>query len=145
MRDSTQLVPEFHRAAGNSDPTIPTPPDKNLARLRLRLIREEYKEVRIELETLINHGHRMDLPAQLEVLKRLAKELADLRYVVEGTFAACGLDSLAIYEEVHRSNMSKFDGGLTDQRDDGKVLKGSHYRPPDMDAVVPGIIEGREP
>lgn len=125
-------VAEFHTAFGSDDPSVPTPPSKELANLRLRLIEEEYKEVRLELKQLALHAElNTPIDERLATLGRLLKELCDLRYVIEGCAEALGLgwDFEAAYEEVHRSNMSKAGGGV---RADGKILKGPDYAPPDM-------------
>lgn len=67
----------------------------------------------------------------------IAQELADVVYVAFGTALAYGIDLDAAVREVHRANMSKLgDDGRPVLRDDGKVLKGPHYRAPDMREAV---------
>lgn len=67
----------------------------------------------------------------------IAKEGADVAYVVAGTFVRYGIDLDAAVAEIHRSNMSKVDSdGSFHEREDGKVLKGHNYRPPDMSVAV---------
>jgi len=69
----------------------------------------------------------------------LAKELADLLYVVYGTAAAYGIPIDDVYREVHRSNMSKLGpDGKPIYREDGKVLKGPNYTPADIQKVLDG-------
>jgi predicted HAD superfamily Cof-like phosphohydrolase len=42
-----------------------------------------------------------------------------------------------VFEEIHRSNMSKLDAdGKPVRREDGKVLKSDLYFPPDIAAVL---------
>jgi predicted HAD superfamily Cof-like phosphohydrolase len=131
---------EFHEAFDLDRPS--TPPllaDEDLTRLRLRLIREEYEEVREELLALL----KAKTPQETnEVFLRLLKELCDLRYVVEGCAVAFGLDIEAAYLEVHRSNMSKLGADGKPVYDRGKVMKGPDYSPADMTLVVPPIIDG---
>ena len=58
-------------------------------------------------------------------------------YVTYGTAALLGIDLPAVFEEVHRSNMSKLGpDGRAVRRHDGKVLKGPSYRPPNLDHLV---------
>lgn len=133
------VVREFHRAYGQPHPTVPTPPDEQLIRLRLRLLKEEMKEVEQDLIALTQ---AKTLPEQLDGLTRLLKELCDLRYVTEGAAVAFGLDIDAAYAEVHRSNMSKLGAdGRPIYDEGGKVLKGPDYSPADMTKIVPQIIE----
>lgn len=86
--------------------------------LRIALIEEEFNEV-IEA---INWGD----PTQI------AKELADLVYVVVGTSLAFGYPFNETFGAVCESNLSKFDAeGHAIIRSDGKVLKGPHYVAPE--------------
>lgn len=133
------VVREFHLAFEQAAPDFPTPPDADTTRLRLRLIREKYEEVRSDFEALLRADR---LPEQLDAMRRLLKELADLRYVVEGTAVAFGLDIDGAFLETHRSNMSKLgEDGKPVKREDGKVLKGRNYTPADMTLFVPEIID----
>jgi phosphoribosyl-ATP pyrophosphohydrolase len=88
--------------------------------LRLELIGEEYKE--LVVASLNNN------------IVEIADALADLLYVIYGTGVAYGIDLEPIFNEVHRSNMSK----LTDCiiREDGKILKGPHYSPPVIEPLL---------
>lgn len=91
--------------------------------LRAELHREENRELCDELEA----GNRIGI----------AQELADVVYVAYGTAYSEGIDLDAVLREVHRANMSKVgaDGRFV-LREDGKVLKGSDYRAPDIAAVL---------
>lgn len=130
-------VREFHEAFGLERPDVPTLPEPELVRLRMRLISEEYKEVMADLARLNN---ARDTQQRLQVLRDLLKELADLRYVVEGAAVSFGLPIEEAYVEVHRSNMSKLGpDGRPIYDDGGKVLKGPSYSPADMAKFVPVI------
>lgn len=131
------VVREFHDAFGLPSADYPSVPSIEVLQLRMRLIDEEYKEVRAELVKLMRP---QTLGSQLEILRSLLKELADLRYVVEGAAVSLGLPIDAAYAEVHRSNMSKLGGdGKPIYRDDMKVLKGPNYTEADMAQFVPII------
>lgn len=135
------LVREFHEKYGLEHPQHPEPGNVELLRLRKRLITEEYREVATDFDKLIAlmaHGQpgadRVD--AILALLGSLLKELADLRYVLEGAAVSFGLDIDGAFEAVHESNMTK-----DPPRDGGKARKGADYVPPDMLVFVPAIIE----
>ena len=70
-------------------------------------------------------------------LNEIAKEAADLLYVVYGLGYAFGFPMDEVFSEVHRSNMSKLtvDGKVL-RRADGKVLKSDQYTPADIDKVL---------
>jgi predicted HAD superfamily Cof-like phosphohydrolase len=99
------------------------------------LIQEEFDE----LKHAMAHD---DLPA-------IAKELADLLYVVYGTAVSYGIDMGPVFQEVHRSNMSKI-GGY--KREDGKWVKPPSYSPAAIAPIlaeqhshVERVIESSEP
>ncbi|MBW8796746.1 MAG: hypothetical protein JF597_25050 [Streptomyces sp.] len=118
-----RLVREFHHAFGLDARTTPTEVSAELAAHRGELLAEEAAEV-----------------AEVAVggpLDRLAHELADVVYVAYGTALVHGIDLDAVLAEIHRSNMSKLGpDGQVARRADGKVLKGEHYRAPDVSAVL---------
>lgn len=125
-----EMVQEFHEVMGTRRNVWP--PTQDLLSLRCDLIAEEINEVAGELP-----NDQTDLEALKEISKqRLAKELADLLYVVYGTADAFGIDIDRVFAEVHRSNMSKLVDGKPLKREDGKVLKGPNYTPPDLSFVV---------
>lgn len=98
-----------------------------LAQLRVRLLREEVEEFADATE-------RRDIIA-------IADALADVVYVAYGSAITYGIDLDAVVREVHHSNMSKLDeAGRPVLREDGKVLKSSRYRPPDVRAVLEGQL-----
>lgn len=82
--------------------------------LRIKLIDEEYDEL---LEA-INWGER----------SQIAKELADLLYVVHGTAISFGIPLDDVFGAVHRSNMTKI--STHQGSGDVKVSKGPNYVDP---------------
>lgn len=160
--DYLNRVIEFHKSIGYTGPDAPSLPDPERSFMRIRLIREELKE----LEEAIESGD----------ISQVAKELADLKYVVFGgdiDFGFIGrvdqFTTLAdeIFAEVHRSNMTKTlatmqeaeqeaarfreDGIICDVRqigdrfavirEDGKLLKPSFYESADIDSVLKAANE----
>ena len=124
MSEAQRMVTEFHRMFGIAIATVPTVPDEATRSLRARLIQEEFDELQHAL-------YQQDQTA-------VAKELADLLYVVYGTAVSCGIDMAPVFREVHRSNMSKV-GGY--KRADGKWVKPSTYSP----ARIQPILARQEP
>lgn len=95
--------------------------------LRMRLIEEEFREVMDELLDAKNGQGNM---------ARLAKELADLKYVIYGTETLLDIPSYEVFNEVHASNMSKLGpDGRPVRREDGKIMKGPNYRPANIETL----------
>lgn len=106
-------------------------PDQDLVRLRMRLIKEEYEEARTEFLGFLGESSADgDRPA-------LAKELADILYVVYGTGSALGIDLDEALRRVHQANLSKRVDGMVLRDAGGKILKGPRYTPPNMDDFGP--------
>ncbi len=141
------IVREFHTAFELPVYSQPHMPDIKRVMLRWKLINEEHQEVADEFTRIsrrINGGGYTSVSEAYADLARLAKELADLRYVVEGTELEFGIPGDAVYREVHESNMSKLGpDGRPVRRHDGKVLKGPSYREADVLSAI-GIFEGTE-
>lgn len=93
------------------------------------LITEEYKEALDEIIHFLEEGIGYDK-------KQAAKELADLLYVTYDTAIYLGIDIDRVFDEVHKSNMSKLGkDGKPVYREDGKVLKGPNYTPPNLEWI----------
>jgi predicted HAD superfamily Cof-like phosphohydrolase len=112
MTDEQSMVEEFHRKFDILIQPRPAIPHTTTKELRIRLIQEEFDELKEALGQ--------------ENLVAIAKEMADLLYVVYGTAVSYGIDMEPVFQEVHRSNMSKV-GGY--KRDDGKWVKPPTYSP----------------
>ncbi len=134
--DPMSRVAEFHNAFGVEREN--TAADKEaLVALRRRLIEEETQEAGVELVRLGRRVERKQLGRSARVA--LAKELADLLYVTYGTAEVLGIPLTEVFEEVHRSNMSKLGlDGRPVRRSDGKVLKGPNYTEADVEKVLYG-------
>lgn len=125
-------IREFHTAFGLaldvSKPTV------DLLRLRSRLIKEEADEV---ADAFFTYMWSKECGVECDARKaHLAKELADLLYVVFGTAESLDIDIQTVYNRVHKSNMSKLDEeGKPIYREDGKVMKGPNYKLPDLSFI----------
>ena len=93
------------------------------------LIVEEFKEFLEADGMMFRHGHN----AQTETLK----ELADLVYVCYQYAENMNWFLDEALNRVHESNMSKLgEDGKPIYREDGKVLKGPGYKPPDLSDLI---------
>lgn len=130
MRTTLEQVQEFHEAYGLPVLGEPGISDEMTNRLRLNLLQEELDELREALE-------------QGDIVEAL-DALTDLQYVLDGAYLSFGLQAVkqVAFDEVHRSNMSKLgaDGKPIRRPEDGKVMKGPNYRPPDLAAVYESHI-----
>ena len=90
-----------------------------------KLIVEEFKEFLQAEGMLFMHGRNHQ--------EHALKELADLVYVCYQYAENMGWFLDEALNRVHISNMSKLDkDGKPIYREDGKVLKGPDYKPPDL-------------
>lgn len=117
-------VAEFHSAFGLAFETeVQDAVPERLAALRTSLLREETEE--------------FAQAAAASDIVEVADALADVVYIAYGSALTYGIDLDAVIREVHRSNMSKLGpDGRPVMREDGKVLKGDDYSPPDIAAVL---------
>ena len=100
--------------------------DKPTRNCQKEIIIEEFKEFLEAEGFLFRHGK--NYPAEA------LKELADLVYVCYQYAENMGWFLDEALDRVHKSNMSKLDeDGNPIYREDGKVLKGPDYKPPNLD------------
>ena len=129
LQNREDIIQEFH---SKFEHPIDAPWTVKLLELRMNLIREESNEVIEEFVNMI-----MDLERGISISEvrkhNLLKELCDLQYVLSGAAVSLGLDIQTALNRVHHSNMSKLgEDGKPVYRDDGKVVKGPNYRPPNL-------------
>lgn len=120
-------VEEFMRLFDQPVGSYPALPSTAVRALRVDLIREELSE----LETAFAQGD----------LVETADALGDLAYVVFGAAAACGIQLLPIFREIHRSNLSKVGGHY---RADGKLLKPATWSRPCLALILAAQLEQSE-
>ena len=117
--EAQQMVLEFHKEFDIHIAETPSVPNEKTKDLRVRLIQEEFNELKEAFEK--------------KDLSHIAKELADLLYVVYGTAISYGIDMDAVFQEVLRSNISKV-GGY--KREDGKWVKPTTYSPANIEPIL---------
>jgi predicted HAD superfamily Cof-like phosphohydrolase len=119
MTDEQAMVEAFHRKFEIVIQTAPSDVTAETKYLRVRLIQEEFDE----LKEAMASGN----------LAAVAKEMADLLYVTYGTAVSYGIDMEPVFQEVHRSNLSKI-GGY--KRADGKWVKPPTYSPANIKPIL---------
>lgn len=135
------LVMEFHRTysvpiRSFDDPTL----SYDRLDLRMSLIAEEFAELvgavygkraRAIIEAATAEAAGAD-DGQRDVIEA-ADALADLVYVIFGMAIESGMDLDSVLAEVQASNLSKLmPDGSVKLREDGKVLKGPNFFPPNV-------------
>jgi len=145
-------VSEFHKLFDLPVVSSPCIPNKSRCELRLNLLKEELNE----LEQAIEDNN----------IKEIADAFCDLQYVLSGAILEFGLADKfkSLFDEVHRSNMSKAcqtraeadetltylklmkgtdaqiiekDGKwLLYRSSDGKVMKSCHYSEANLDSIL---------
>lgn len=120
MRAAQDKVKIFHEKAGALIASRPEVPDCYNTNLRLSLIHEELEE----LEDAFGEDD----------IVGVADAIGDLLYVVLGTAVSCGIDIAPVFDEIHRSNLTKFLDGH--RREDGKWVKGPSYTPADLKSII---------
>ena len=121
MRKQIEQLKEWNAAC-----EIATPPHfialhKDRMRLRYDLLDEENSEY------VLSDSHI-----------ELADALGDMLYVLIGTIVEHGLaDKIEeIFDEIHRSNMTKVVDGKIIKREDGKILKPHTYQKPNIEKIL---------
>ena len=126
MKRQLEQVLEFHeKFSCHIEATPAGNLSKDVTDIRARLMQEELDEYK----EAVAQGDMMGV----------ADALSDLMYVVLGTYVSHGLHQHAedLFDEVHRSNMSKLDEeGRAIHRADGEVLKSDDWSPPDLESIL---------
>lgn len=127
MKKQLQQLWDFQSAYNSTKNTTPTLIEPDDYFLRYNLGKEELLEY---LDACNNDD-----------LVEITDALADQLYILLGTMVAHGMQDIIedVFNEVHRSNMSKLgEDGKPIYREDGKVLKGPNYSPPNIAQFIPG-------
>jgi predicted HAD superfamily Cof-like phosphohydrolase len=125
MKKQLQQLWDFQSAYNSTRNTKPTLLDSETSMLRYNLGKEELLEY---LEACNNND-----------LVEVTDALADQLYILLGTMISHGLQNVIedVFNEVHRSNMSKLgQDGNPIYREDGKILKGPHFSPPNIEQFL---------
>lgn len=141
MTEHQKKVRQFHEVFGGP---IGNKPALGNSKNRVRLILEEAIELAAasgyNMEDLLHICAALALKVKYYPegnLVEICDALADLEYLVNGGYVSLGVDGEPIFNEVHRSNMTKLGkDGRPVINEHGKILKGEGYEPPDIKGVL---------
>lgn len=125
MKTQLKRVEEFHNAFGQVNGTESQLLEEKAFELRHRLMAEENEEYK---EACMNGD-----------IVQIADALGDQLYILCGTILKHGLQDKIeeVFNEIQNSNMSKLDAeGKPIFREDGKILKGPNYFPPNIFKIL---------
>ena len=125
MKKQLNLVSEFHKTFGVSEPKGITLVEESDFLLRHKLAKEENQEY---LEACVTND-----------IVGIADALGDQLYILFGTILKHGLQDkiVDVFQEIQNSNMSKLDDdGNPILRADGKILKGTNYFKPNIHEIL---------
>lgn len=139
-----ELVREFHDIYGLPVTTDAPSVDRERIGMRMSLIAEEFAELTgavygAEARAIIEDA--FDRAVQADDHRRdvveSADALGDLVYVIYGMALEMGIPMSRVMAAIQASNLSKLgDDGKPIYREDGKVLKGSHFFSPNIRAAL---------
>lgn len=119
MNKMQKQVEEFHRTFDLGVGTRPGIPDVQAKARRFALISEELDELH---DAMWNNN-----------IVETADALGDLLYVVLGSAVEFGIDMEPVFEEIHRSNMTKVGGHKNEY---GKFVKPDTYEPANLGPII---------
>lgn len=124
MSDTNSFkVKRFMEAFGQEVKNVPEFPDEQVCQLRIDLIEEELNELKEAIEN--------------KDIVEVADALVDILYVTYGAAHSFGIPIETCFNIVQASNMSKLgEDGKPIYREDGKIMKGPNYTPPDLKKVL---------
>ena len=135
-QETVKIYPDLHKTRLSSQAQdfreayqLTCSPSVQVRTRQRNLITEEFKEF-LEAEGML-------FRSGIQYPQNCLKELADLVYVCYQYASNMGWDLDEAMHRVHESNMSKLDEyGKPILREDGKVLKGPNYQPPNLEDLV---------
>ena len=137
MKKEQEQIREFMVKAGQDTPAKPVMPNADVRKLRVKLIAEELCELAesfgFDIEILNGEVNVFSNGATTNLTESY-DAILDLLVVTIGAGVAIGTDLEPGWQEVHRSNMSKFIDGH--RREDGKWVKGPSYSPAQLAPII---------
>ena len=125
MTNEINQVKDFHEKFGIPVSGYPDYISQERQKLRIDILQEEVNE----LAKAMGENNMVEI----------ADGVVDCIYILFGTAVEYGFHHKleAMFHEIHRSNMSKLgEDGKPICREDGKVLKGPGYSPPDLGSIL---------
>lgn len=101
----------------------------------VNMLQEELDELREEV--LSYEESETDKPVLRQGLSRIevADALGDIIYVAMGTMAKLGINYEMVMDAICTSNESKYTDGKLVKNEQGKILKGTNFKAPDLSFV----------
>lgn len=127
INDWVKKVYDWHEKFGVDIGVTPKFIEGERFEMRHRILKEEVNELE-EAFWMVDKD-----------ISDVADAICDILYVVIGTAIEFGLhDKMTLlFDEVHRSNMSKLDeNGSPVKREDGKILKSKLFSPPNLKDIL---------
>lgn len=121
MKKQLKAVEDFHIAFNQENGTTP------------RLLSDKESELRYNL--MFEENQEYIEACREDNLVEIADALGDQLYILCGTILKHGMQHKIeeVFDEIQRSNMSKLgEDGKPIFREDGKILKGQNYTPPNI-------------
>lgn len=155
VKTTYEQVKEFHSVFGHPVAALPLSPGVKHIKFRTRFFLEETVELILALGA--RHPENAHLRRAVELLNaareqiaqakdyefkdvdlvEVADALGDLDYITSGAALTFGIPLPEVVAEIHRSNMSKLgEDGLPIYDDEGKVVKGPNYEPPQLELLL---------
>ena len=125
MKKQLESVREFHDKFKQTQSSFLGNISKEESVLRHKIMVEEVDEYLVA--------------ASQRDLVGIADALGDQLYILCGTILKHGMENIIeeVFDEIHKSNMSKLGAdGEPILREDGKILKGPGYVPPDIESIL---------
>ena len=125
MKNYLNKVEEFYKAFNQDEFIKDSEVSKERGELRWRLMYEE----NYEYQEAIFDNDKVEI----------ADALGDMLFILCGTILEHNLQDKIedIFNEIYRSNMSKLDSkGNPVFREDGKIIKGENYFPPNISLIL---------
>tara|TARA_Y100001938_G_C8051618_1_gene412097 strand:- start:618 stop:995 length:378 start_codon:yes stop_codon:yes gene_type:complete len=120
MSEKTKKLIKFNKAFDIPIRKKPTLLDSKDYNLKYNLLKEELNEY---YQGCVNGD-----------IVEVSDAIVDMLYVLYGIVVQHGLSNIIddMFDEVHKSNMSKLENGKVLRRTDGKILKGSEFFKPNL-------------
>jgi predicted HAD superfamily Cof-like phosphohydrolase len=125
MIKQLKSVEEFHIKFKQTNGSSPCMISEKEAELRHKIMVEEVDEY-------------MEAVKENDLIG-IADALGDQLYILCGTILKHGMQDVIekVFDEIHASNLSKLDeNGEPVLREDGKIIKGPYYHPPDIMGII---------
>lgn len=115
--------------------------DSDITELRYKLIDEEVNKELLPILNILKYKYnKLTKEEHFDLMVDLADACADAIYVIVGTCISFGIPINEIFNEVHRSNMTKSMEKDT-KSIKGKTIKGNSYEPPRIREILKEIYK----